>query len=287
MKTIILFVCGLSISGLLYSQNYHPIVQENNEWNVLKVTGFFPPTDTNYWTMTYQFIGDTTINSQVYKKVYISEEEVPNNWKYEGAIREEDRKVWYLAKYESEERKIYDFTLEVSDTVSFVWDPMIVDSISYIELNGEDRKQFWFSVDGQGGIIEHWIEGIGSNYGILQSGGYFIVGWATWFLCMSEEGELIYMNPNFNSCYMFSTEIEEAYLSGIELYPNPVTDKIIIKNSDNIKIESVSLIDLRGQLLLNYKKGVDEIDLSAFPSGMYFIKFAHEDGVETRKILLK
>ncbi len=134
--------------------------------------------------------------------------------------------------------------------------------------------------------MEHWIEGIGSNFGILQSGGCFVVGWRTIFLCMSEEDELIYMNPNFNSCYLV-TEIEEVFNSRIWLYPNPTTDKIIIKNSDNVKIESVSLIDLHGQLLLEYKKDVKEIDLSAFPSGMYFMKLAYENGVDTRKIVIK
>ena len=62
MKTLITLFFGLTISGLIYSQDYYPIVQENNEWNVMYV--IFPGIgwDTVYWTNTYRFEGDPIIN---------------------------------------------------------------------------------------------------------------------------------------------------------------------------------------------------------------------------------
>jgi hypothetical protein len=284
MKTIITLLLGLVISGMVYSQAYYPIVQENNEWNVLQV--IYP--GGNYWTMTYKFYGDTTISEQTYKKVYKSEEEIPINWEYEGGIREEEQKVWYYPKFGNVETKIYDFTLNAGDTVTFLFEPMVVDSVSYGEINGEVRKHIYFSYpDYSPPVNEYWIEGIGSNRGILQSGtATFIGGW-TWFLCMSENGELIYMNPNYNSCYLLSTEIEEINNSIINVYPNPVKDKIIIKNIDNIKIESISIIDFKGQKLLEFDKNKTELEISGISNGIYLLKVNYENGNIIRRIIVE
>jgi hypothetical protein len=287
MKTLIALFLGLMISGLIYSQDYYPIVQENNEWNVLKV---FPtpgnPSDSSHLTMTYKFYGDTIISNQVYKKVFKSEAEIPVNWGYVGGIREEEQKVWYLSKYESEETQLYDFTVEVGDTFATPgWESMVVDSITYIEINGEDRKQIYFSTWGY--FIEHWIEGIGSSFGILQSGSGLVVGWYTRFLCMSEDGELIYMNPIYSSCYLVSTGIEEIHYTRILVYPNPARDKIIIKNRDNVKIESISIIDLNGRVLLKFENDINELDLSGFSKGIYLLKLTYGNEIIIKKIVIE
>lgn len=287
MKTLIALFFGLMISGQIYSQDYYPIVQENNVWNVLKVAPTpGVPWDSTYWTMTYKFYGDTIISNQTYKKVYKSEEEIPINWEYEGCIREEEQKVWYFPQYGNEETLIYDFTLNIGDTVTILgWEPMVVDSISQIEINGEDRKQIYFSTWGQ--FIEHWIEGIGSNFGILQSGTSLVVGWYTRFLCMLEDGELIYMNPNYNSCYLINTEIEEINNSIIKIYPNPAKDKIYINNTENIKIESISIIDLKGKNIMKFERNKTELDLSGISTGIYLLKLTYGNEIIIKKIVIE
>jgi hypothetical protein len=288
MKTLITLFFGLLISGLIYSQDYYPIVQENNEWNVLQV--IYPggnPWDTTYWTMTYKFYGDTMISEQSYKKVYKSEEEIPINWEYEGAIREEEQKVWYFPKFGNGETKIYDFTMNIGDTVTFLFEPMVVDSIISEEINGEDRRHIYFSYPDFSPFKECWIEGIGSNRGILQSGTAMFVGGWTWFLCMSENGELIYMNPNYNSCHLISTDIEETDNFLIEVYPNPAYDKINIKNTANIKIESISITDLKGQKILEFEKNKTELNLSGISTGIYLLMVNYENGELIKKILVE
>lgn len=288
MKTAITLFLGLTLSGLIYSQNYFPIVQENNEWNVLQVIypGTGNPWDTIYWTQTYKFTGDTIISEQTYKKVYLSEEEIPTNWEYEGGIREEDEKVWYFSKYSNGEILIYDFTIEVGDTISYLPQPFVVDSINYHEIHGEDRKHFYLSYL-EIPYTEFWIEGIGSNYGILSSGGGMGLGGWTWFLCMSENEELIYMNPNYNSCHLISTEIEEISKSAIQVYPNPAQNKIKITNPENVKIESISIIDLKGNTLKKFKKNKTELDLSGISTGMYLIKLTYGNEEVIRKIMIE
>jgi len=288
MKTLIALFFGLTISGLIYSQDYYPIVQENNEWSTLIViqTGSYP-WDTTYWTERHKLSGDTIIENQTYKKVYKTSEEFPLNWDYWGGIREENKKVWRLGTNNYPESLIYDFNLNVGDTIwLYEYDPMIVDSIGYKPINDENRKHIYFSYPGYPSLTELWIEGIGSNRGILVPGTGTVVGGRFWFLCMKENGDVIYMNPNYNNCFLL-TEIEEISNSIMQVYPNPAHDKIKIKNSKNIRIESISLVDLKGQKLREFENNKTELDLSGISTGIYLLKLTYENGEVVRKIMIE
>jgi len=288
MKTLITLFFGLTISGLIYSQDYYPIVQENNEWSTLIIIQAGPyPWDTTFWTDNFKLSGDTVIDNQTYKTVYKSQEEFSVNWNYWGGIREEDQKVWLKGTNNYPERLIYDFTLNIGDTIN-LWDedPMIVDSIIYKPINNENRKHIYFSYPGYPLLSEFWIEGIGSNRGIFESGSGTFVGGTTWALCMKENGDLIYMNPNYNNCFLI-TEIEESRNLLIEVYPNPAQDKIKIQNTENIKIESISIIDLKGQKLLEFENNKTELDLSEISTGIYLLKVTYEKGEIIRKLIVE
>jgi hypothetical protein len=288
MKIIITLFFGLMISGLLYSQEYYPIVQENNEWDVLKVNESGPyPWDTIYWTETFILSGDTVLNEQNYKKMYKSAEEFPLNWSYWGGLREENQKVWHIGINNYRERLIYDFDLSVGDTIwLYEFDPMIVDSIQYKPINGENRKHIYFSYSEYPSLTELWIEGIGSNRGILEPGPANFDGGGFWLLCMKENGDLIYMNPNYDNCFLI-TDIEEINNSLFQVYPNPAQDKIKITNTENIRIESISFVDLKGQKLREFENNKTEFDLSGISTGIYLLKLTHENGEIIRKIIIE
>ena len=290
MKTTFTLFLGLAISGLIYSQDYYPIVQENNEWNVLQVVypGTGNPWDTIYWTETFKLTGDTIISEQTYKKVFFSEEEIPMNWEYEGGIREEDKKVWYFPKYGNGETMIYDFTVNVGDTVGYLYQAvMVVDSITFHEISGVERKHIYFSYIDFSPYTELWIEGIGSNYGIFSSGSGGSLGGWTWLLCMSENEDLIYMNPNYNSCHLISTKIEEINNSIIQVYPNPASEIIKIENIENLKIETISLIDIKGKKIIEFENNRNYLDISRISSGIYLLKLTHENGEINNKIVIE
>lgn len=240
--------------------------------------------------MTFKLSGDTILDNISYKKVYLSEDEIPTNWEFYGGMREdENQKVWFYPTIGMiEEQLIYDFSVNVGDTIYFNYESvMVVDSIAYHEIAGIERKHIYFSYVYFSFIEELWIEGIGSNYGILSSGsGSYVGGW-TWFLCMSENGQLIYMNPNYSSCYLISTGIQENDNSIIQVYPNPVQDKIKINYSENTIIESMSIIDLKGQKIIEFEINKTELDLSGISKGLYFLKVTYEKGEIIRKIIVE
>ena len=61
---------------------------------------------------------------------------------------------------------------------------------------------------------------------------------------------------------------EVRNLQGLELYPNPTSDVLRMKNETGLTVESIRILDLNGQVLRNVKD-VQTIDLSDLPEGVY------------------
>ena len=68
---------------------------------------------------------------------------------------------------------------------------------------------------------------------------------------------------------------DEVLPPGIKLYPNPVSDILTIENTQSQEI-SLTVSDMLGRQLLQtseLKTGRNIIEISSFPSGMYFVNF--------------
>ena len=76
----------------------------------------------------------------------------------------------------------------------------------------------------------------------------------------------------------------DQWQSGLRLYPNPTSDSLRV-DAPGIKIKSVSIYNLQGQLL-NKLKRTNEIDLSEVSAGQVILVFeTNKGGVE--KIVVK
>ncbi len=71
----------------------------------------------------------------------------------------------------------------------------------------------------------------------------------------------------------------------ISIYPNPVSNLITVKG-DNIKVESIEILDLNGKLVLR-KNMAQTIDISSIASGVYFVKINTENSTFAKKIIKK
>ncbi len=80
----------------------------------------------------------------------------------------------------------------------------------------------------------------------------------------------------------------EGALSGaIQLYPNPVKDKIIIESTALVKMR-LHMTDLFGKLLLDVEiAGKAELDLSTFSAGVYMVNCSFRDGTSITKKIIK
>lgn len=279
---ITLGICSYTLAG----QEYYPLIEENKTWNVLAVAWFFP-NDTSYSTVTYKFDGDTIIDSNEYLKLFYSHEEYPIDWYLMCCMREDSNKrVWGHWGFE-EEILMYDFTVEVGDTIISGIDPLpyVLDSIGVETINQQERKKYWISYALNPYYSETWIEGIGSSKGICWSLSFGLVGGWYRFLCMHEDQYLVYMNPNYQYCFM--TGIHEIENPNFKVYPNPAFNTIFITNSTNVEIESISLINLKGQKIIEFDSDAKQLDISNVNSGIYFIRIVTEAKVWSEKLIIK
>jgi len=76
----------------------------------------------------------------------------------------------------------------------------------------------------------------------------------------------------------------DQWQSGLRLYPNPTSDSLRV-DAPGIKIKSVSIYNLQGQLL-NKLKRTNEIDLSEVSAGQVILVFETNKG-EVEKIVVK
>jgi hypothetical protein len=274
----------------LKSQEYIPLVQESSEWNDLVVTMTGPyPWDTLHFTETRIIGGDTTIGSHTYKKLFKSTEEFPANWQYAGGIREEGQKVYSVGtNINFPEREIYDFSVIQGDTIEYYMETIIVDSVAYKPIYGQNRKHIYLSYFN---TTELWIEGIGSNRGLLYSGSAGVDGGRYWFLCKTEDGVTVYMNPNYNTCYLKTTSINENIKPIIGVYPNPTTNYLWISIPDEMPLEglTVEVFNTAGLSMTTTRPASHtfSIETGHLPSGFYFVRINTGEESFTTKFSVK
>ena len=139
-----------------------------------------------------------------------------------GGIRVEADGKWYFRLFSEEnvpqylyldmepntERLLYDFSLSECDPFYFEGDLyenpeywMSVFDIDEIEINGSMRRRLWFDSNCEEGDHPYdwnWIEGIGSNFGLLYSIQAFPLDGSSYHLGeVYQDGELIYRDPYF------------------------------------------------------------------------------------------
>ncbi|SCY90360.1 DUF7948 domain-containing protein [Flavobacterium caeni] len=83
-----------------------------------------------------------------------------------------------------------------------------------------------------------------------------------------------------------SLATKEVSSTGFEIYPNPTTD--ILEIASNATITSVTLFDPTGKQLMQLDNPGHRLSLATYPTGVYLMKVAFEDGqTEMRKIVKK
>jgi hypothetical protein len=69
------------------------------------------------------------------------------------------------------------------------------------------------------------------------------------------------------------------------IYPNPVNNELHISAANGVVVQSVSIYNLLGQLVLAIGQPIDVIDVSNLNTGNYFIKIHSENGTSTEKFI--
>lgn len=255
-----------------FTQTYHPLVESNKIWTTAHTYGH--PNVIN--SDAIKFDGDTTINGTVYKIAYRSTDNAQTTWNRYGFIREEDKKIYWLSwSGGAPNNLIYDFDADTGDTVYLFADPMgfyfVVDSIGETTmLTGESRRTTYLSGHDPGGFTmgnDTWVEGMGSMYGVLQSGTGVLIGDNPQLICFTQNDTLKYHNPNFELCYVIvGLEKQTSETNRLDISKDN-NDRLMIQVDDPVLLPlQLEIFDLTGRLLLKKEIGqvTSSVDISIY-----------------------
>ena len=89
---------------------------------------------------------------------------------------------------------------------------------------------------------------------------------------------------------LISEEVTKAYFSStgdISLYPNPVNDMLVVKNSGKEAIREVIIFDQYGRKVQVLNGDIDKIDFTRYPQGMYHIRATLKNGQTIQQNIVK
>ena len=197
MKRILLILATLLALSAYAEHEYIPYVEEGKVWVSFEASG-----------SCYKQIGigePTEINNTLYNKLYISTLDAKTNeityTGLYGYIREENKKVYTRELNNQFETMIYDFDVQIGDSIQFQYGETVVDSIDTQIFYGKERDVF-FVTHKNAQIKDVWIEGIGSQ----------------------EFPIMLSLTPNFGASGMMFHEYSYNY-STQEIFPTDKTPK--------------------------------------------------------------
>ena len=176
----------------------------------------------------------------------------------------------YFPIYDEEEVLLCDMSLTVGDTFEYYdgWEmrQVTVESVSFD--NG--RKVIHFP-DSYYGHYLVFHEGLFPSFypiGFIDD-----FGCDSFLLCEYKDGEQVFENPEYNTCYIDETSVQEQDLQHVSLYPNPAKGKVII---EGIQPAEVQVFNALGQLMKTVRDA-NEINISNLKQGVYFVSIITEN----------
>jgi hypothetical protein len=298
-KYLLLLIVAIS-TQITFAQ-YRPLPMQNAEW--INWGGLYLlscPTCT-FVNYKYYTDGDTIINSTTYVKIKKTELPAINDVSiyptYTGAIRQDtlNKKIYIVLADSTTERILYDFSLQVGDTINSVLHDLASDcvgfnietisSIDSILINGNYHKRF--NVQGSCNSVSY-IEGIGSYYGLIFPNR--LDEKESHLSCTKVNGQTYYPYINF-SCNLtnpVSTMDKMVNISDIDIYPNPTADELNIKITNaGLSFVLITISNTLGEIVIKEKMLTNEkkLDISTLPNGLYFLKLNSKENTITKKII--
>jgi hypothetical protein len=261
---------------------------------------------------------DTTINEELYHKIYHSVDTIFTEDKLCGGIREENKRVYfypidsipypYLRTYPSKKTEflLYDFSLKPGDSISSDSFRLILADYSgklklfvvdSVLIGTEYRKAFHFGRYSSHGPTPGatWIEGIGSIKGLLfpTPGDWPEDGIDSDLICNKQENNKIFhISSDYNDCFYLtpSTVIKTILEADIKVTPNPIRSKGLVEFGGH-NFSKLSLVNMYGMTLQEYNvKGMDSLEIykENLPSGIYLLVIEDFKGnLHTTKLIFE
>jgi hypothetical protein len=302
--TVIIIGCLIAISAFSQTAIYHPFPKNNAQWNESLTANGIPcehfqynlsGLDTLIQSVSYKQIIKTKVTYQLYTSG-------PNtgmcNWccasspvvTYAGCIRNDSlaKKVYYVIPNANKDTLLYDFSLNVGDTLkTFITTQCSPVKINYIDsvLIGSSYRKQWHVVNCLFGYTTKIIEGIGSDFGLLEQMSHLQK--VSSLNCYSEQAITLYPNNNSANCPSLTTGIENIIHDIIKIFPNPTKNNITISQAEST-FKKYEIYDINGRLVSENKINgiIQKVDLTGYAEGMYIVKLIGNQKVDFKKIVV-
>jgi len=297
-KTLLFFILCNFVYSITLAQNYIPFPDSGGVW---KETYSWQPSPFFYNGIGDTYIeGDTVFNDTVYHKIYNLRRDVfcsdiiISGPEYDGALREDtiNHKVYYRWNDYAGEKLLYDYTLQVGDTLpmemlwfNFNYGVFITAIDTITTFDGVNRRVWYLDYYEP---FEGWpqiVEGIGCTSGLL---GLIEPYWEGWneLLCFSINNDVVWRSWR-DTCYVITDSCASVGIDKtlhpkdkVVCYPNPVSSSTSvyfeIDQSNNFN-NYLMVFDLYGK----------EISSHEFHNNFFTIKSPANNGVYIVKIFTK
>ena len=81
--------------------------------------------------------------------------------------------------------------------------------------------------------------------------------------------------------------VKQNEISGLNMYPNPVSNGNLYISSDSASAKSVEIYDILGKQVLNAKTSNNTVNVSNLKGGAYIVKITEEGKTDTRKLIIE
>lgn len=271
MKNILLIFIFLAVAvSECFSQLNILDSSRDKRWYIVWTYGVWPPWGVKRYETTVLKLGEQVVlKDSTYTKILATKDSLFSSWDTIGYMRESNRQVFYNPISRDSDFLLYDFNIELS-TIIYLEDPLYwsgyqnifeVYEIDSINIGLQKRKRISLSES------EKWIEGIGSLHGLIYSG-LDLSGSKVELSCYSENGIVLYQNPEYSDCFC-TTGIDNPDSKRGTL--TATNGFIRIRNNRDALFQ---LFDLTGKRLLSLLIGTDDyiIDLSMLKKGVYLYR---------------
>ena len=310
------FLAGMMLLPLaLFSQNLFP--DGNAVWNIHheeqgNILG--PPINTPNGMMVnvingtlefdfrYALTHDTVLNGFTWKTLHQNGQSTFTSWDGDttfinpitsierGAIREDGSKVWYFRFYDLTTYLLYDYDLQVGDTLPYsyinTFQNITVSQIDTMYINGIAHRKYVLA--GNGIVNDTIIEGVGHVKGLIEHLG---IGFDSFDLltCFQQDGQTHYPE-NAEPCEPFTVNINPVFQTSnnISVYPNPSNGEFSLQPSDQLPFH-YRVFDAQGrQVMGGNSQGLTNINANHLKRGIYFVLISDEKGneIQSRKVVL-
>jgi hypothetical protein len=277
---------------------YHPFPDSNAHWSEYAgwLVGGGPCYVDDFYTLF--LLGDTVVQTKTYHKIYqsgfISSNCPPPGYyyynQYKGAMRQDIamKKVYFLPPSSFNDTLLYDFNLNVGDTLPLTYfnnTTYIVTSIDSVLVGTNYHKQF--NMDNLSYPLYAIIEGVGSLFGLYNPFAEPFES-SSQLSCFSNNDQ--YYPSNSNCTFALGIADTNYEILSTSIFPNPFTSQTTLQIDKSLANSSLTLYNSLGQQVKqvnNISGQTVTLHRDNLPSGLYYLQLTQDNKtIATDKLVI-